>query len=70
VVRAGFAYFSVATQDPEVKLGFIFQNIEDSKMLQQLQTLGKVNLTHRYQLEERFVHNASKLTLKMNYVLL
>jgi hypothetical protein len=26
--------------------------------------LGKVNLTHRYQLEERFVHNASKVMLE------
>jgi hypothetical protein len=28
------------------------------------QALGKVNLTHRYMLEERFVHNASKVTLE------
>jgi hypothetical protein len=28
---AGFAYFSVATQDPKVKTGFIFLNIDCSK---------------------------------------
>jgi hypothetical protein len=37
---AGFAYFSVATQDPKVKTGFIFLNIDCSKT-QPKQALGK-----------------------------
>ena len=56
---AGFAYFSVATQNPEVKTGF---HIPEHRLQQDAtvkQTLGKVNLTHRYMIEERFVHNAS-----------
>jgi hypothetical protein len=52
----------VATQDPKVKTGFIFLNTAARRNVKQ--ALGKVNLTHRYMLEERFVHNASKVTLE------
>jgi hypothetical protein len=49
----------VATQDPEVKTGFM----TEYRMQQDVtvkQSLGKVNLTHRYFIRKRFVHNASK----------
>jgi hypothetical protein len=61
---AGFAYFSVATQDPEVKTGFHIPEYRLQQDATVKQTLGKVNLTHRYMIEERFVHNASKLMLE------
>jgi hypothetical protein len=51
----------VATQDPKVKRFHIpeYRLQQDATVKQ---ALGKVNLTHRYMLEERFVHNASKVT--------
>lgn len=61
---AGFAYFSVATQDPEVKHGFDIPEYRGQQDITVRQSIGKVNLTHRYQLEERFVHNVSKAVLE------
>jgi hypothetical protein len=61
---AGFAYFSVATQNPEVKTGFHIPEYRGQQDVTIRQTLGKLNLTHRYQLEERFVHNTCKLMLQ------
>jgi hypothetical protein len=61
---AGFAYFSVATQDPEVKTGFHIPEYRLQQDATVKQALGKVNLTHRYLLEERFVQNASKFMLE------
>ncbi|WP_026708315.1 DUF2490 domain-containing protein [Flavobacterium frigidarium] len=61
---AGFAYFSVATQDPEVKTGFHIPEYRLQQDATVKQTLGKVYLTHRYMIEERFVHNASKIMLE------
>ncbi|WP_016988641.1 DUF2490 domain-containing protein [Flavobacterium sp. ACAM 123] len=58
---AGLAYFSLATQDPEVKNGFHIPEYRVQQDVTVKQVLGKVNLTHRYLLEERFVRNASKL---------
>jgi hypothetical protein len=44
---AGFAYFSVATQDPKVKKRFhIPEYLQQDATVKQ--ALGKVNLTHRY----------------------
>ena len=61
---AGFAYFSVATQDPEVENGFHIPEYRFQQDVTVKQALGKVNLTHRYLLEQRFVHNASKVMLE------
>ena len=60
----GFAYFSVATQDPKVKTGFHIPEYRLQQDATVKQALGKVNVTHRYMLEERFVHNASKVMLE------
>jgi hypothetical protein len=54
----------VATQDPKVKTGFHIPEYRLQQDATVKQALGKVNLTHRYMLEERFVHNASKVTLE------
>jgi hypothetical protein len=51
------------TQDPKVKTGFHIPEYRLQQDATVKQALGKVNLTHRYMLEERFVHNASKVTL-------
>jgi len=57
---AGFAYFSVATQNPEVDLGFNVPEYRGQQEVSVKQSLGKIMLTHRYQIEERFVHNFDK----------
>jgi hypothetical protein len=54
----------VATQDPEVKTDFHIPEYRGQQDVTVRQSLGKVNLTHRYQLEERFVHNAGKVRLE------
>jgi hypothetical protein len=51
-------------QDPKVKTGFHIPEYRLQQDATVKQALGKVNLTHRYMLEERFVHNASKVTLE------
>jgi hypothetical protein len=60
----GFAYFSVARQDPEIKTGFHITEYRGQQDITVRQSLGKLNLTHRYQVEERFVNSASKLMLE------
>jgi hypothetical protein len=56
----GFAYFSVATQDPEVDLGFNVPEYRGQQEVSIKQSLGKITLTHRYQIEERFFRNFNK----------
>lgn len=61
---SGFAYFSVATQNPEVKNDFHVPEYRVQQDISIKQSLGKVNLTHRYLLEERFTHNSTKMQLE------
>lgn len=63
-VGAGFTYFSVATQEPEVSTGFHVPEYRLQQDVSVKQSLGKINLTHRYQLEERFIQNSSKLMIE------
>ncbi|MFV5695960.1 DUF2490 domain-containing protein [Flavobacterium sp. LB3P122] len=59
----GFAYFSVATQEPELNYDF---NIPEYRVQQDItwkQNLEKITLNQRFQLEERFIHNANKQEL-------
>lgn len=51
---SGFAYFSVATQDPNVESGFNKPEYRIQHDLVLKQNFGKINLNHRYQIEERF----------------
>ncbi|UQD55957.1 DUF2490 domain-containing protein [Flavobacterium sp. K5-23] len=60
----GFDYFSVATQDPEIINGFHIPEYRAQQDVTVKQSLGKINLSHRYMIEERFVHNSSKLMLE------
>jgi hypothetical protein len=57
---AGFAYFSVATQDSEVVLGFNVPEYRGQQDISVKQSLGKIILIHRYQIEERFFHDFNK----------
>jgi hypothetical protein len=57
---AGFAYFSVATQDPGIKTGFDVPEYRGQQDISVKQSLGKITLTHRYQMEERFFRNFNK----------
>jgi Protein of unknown function (DUF2490) len=54
---AGIAYFNVATQDPNVDLGFHVPEYRGQQDVTLVQQFGKLNLTHRYQIEERFFQN-------------
>jgi len=63
-VGAGFAYFSVATQAPEIETDFMIPEYRGQQDITLKHTLGKVGFSHRYQIEERFIHNADKLGLR------
>lgn len=57
---AGFAYFSVATQDPEVNTDFNVPEYRGQQDITWKQDIGKITLAQRFQVEERFFHNANK----------
>jgi hypothetical protein len=57
---AGFAYFSVATQNPEVTFDFKIPEYRGQQDITWKQNIGKITLNQRFQLEERFIHNANK----------
>lgn len=60
---AGFAYFSVDTQTPEVNNDFNIPEIRGQQDITWKQTAGKITLNQRFQMEERFIHNANKEAL-------
>lgn len=57
---SGFAYFSVNTQDPNVETAFNKPEYRLQQDVTMKQDLGKINLSHRYQIEERFFQNSDK----------
>ncbi|HSN49258.1 MAG TPA: DUF2490 domain-containing protein [Flavobacterium sp.] len=59
-VGAGFAHFSVATQDPEINFEFIVPENRGQQDIIWKQDIGKITLVQRFQVEERFFHNANK----------
>jgi len=54
---SGFAYFNVASQDTDIDLGFNKPEYRGQQDITLKQNLGKINLNHRYQIEERFFQN-------------
>lgn len=56
----GFAHFSVATQEPELNYDFNIPEYRGQQDITWKQNIGKATLNQRFQLEERFVHNANK----------
>jgi hypothetical protein len=57
---AGFAYFSVDTQIPEINPDFNTPEYRGQQDLTWKETFGKFGINQRFQLEERFIHNANK----------
>jgi hypothetical protein len=57
---AGFAYFSIATQDPEITTNFNIPEYRGQQDIIWKQNLGKIILGQRFQIEERFIQNANK----------
>ena len=56
----GFAYFSVNTQTPEVDLDFNIPEYRGQQDITWKEILGKFTINQRFQLEERFIQNATK----------
>jgi hypothetical protein len=56
----GFAYFSVATQIPEVTYNFNIPEYRGQQDITWKQNAGQITFNQRFQLEERFTHNANK----------
>ncbi|PWA07777.1 DUF2490 domain-containing protein [Flavobacterium laiguense] len=59
-VGAGFAYFSVATQDPEVTYDFKIPEYRGQQDITWKQDFVNFTLNQRFQVEERFFHNTNK----------
>ena len=62
-VGAGYAYFSVATQVPEVTYDFRIPEYRGQQDITWKQEYGSFTLNQRFQVEERFIHNADKQEL-------
>ena len=60
---AGFAYFSVSTQDPELNPDFKIPEYRGQQDITWKQNIGKITFQNRAQVEERFIHNANKVSL-------
>ncbi len=57
---AGVSYFSVATQIPEVTNDFRIPEYRGQQDITWKQEYGKLSINQRFQVEERFFHNANK----------
>lgn len=60
---AGLVYFSVYSQIPEVDPGFTVPEYRLQQDVTTKQNWGKIVVNHRYQIEERFIHNFDKTGL-------
>lgn len=63
----GFAYFSVDTQVPEINFDFEIPEYRGQQDITWKKNIGKVTFYQRFQLEERFIHNAGKTALLPGY---
>ncbi|MFV8466886.1 DUF2490 domain-containing protein [Flavobacterium sp. LB1P62] len=59
----GFVHFSVATQEPELNYDFNIPEYRGQQDITWKQEVDKITFNQRFQLEERFIHNASKQEL-------
>jgi hypothetical protein len=59
-VGTGYSYFSVATQDPEITNDFKIPEHRGQQDITWKEDFGKFTLNQRFQVEERFIHNANK----------
>ena len=60
---SGFAYFNVATQDPDVDSVFNKPEFRIQQDATLKQNFGKINLNQRFQIEERFFQNVDRQVL-------
>ena len=59
----GFAYFSVATQNPELSYDFNIPEYRGQQDLTWKLNISKITLNQRFQIEERFIHKSNKESL-------
>jgi len=59
----GFAYFSVATQNPELSYDFNIPEYRGQQDLTWKFNISKITLNQRFQIEERFIHKSNKESL-------
>jgi hypothetical protein len=59
-VGVGYSYFSVATQNPEITYDFKIPEFRVQQDITWKQDYGNFTLNQRFQVEERFIHNANK----------
>lgn len=59
-VGAGYAHFSTSTQDPYITHDFKVPEYRGQQDITWKQDYGKFTLNQRFQVEERFIHNANK----------
>lgn len=59
----GIGYFPVATQDPENTTDFMIPEFRGQQDVVWKNTIGKIQLSQRFQIDERFIRNASKTGL-------
>ena len=62
-IGSGFSYFSVSTQDPEINSNFNIPEYRGQQDITWKKELGNSTLNQRFQIEERFFHNANKQSL-------
>lgn len=62
-IGSGIGYFPVATQDPENTTDFLIPEFRGQQDIVWKNTIGKIQLSQRFQIDERFIRNASKTEL-------
>lgn len=62
-IGAGYVYFSVSTQDPQLTYSFNVPEYRGQQDIIWKQDIGKFVIGQRFQVEERFFHNADKVEL-------
>lgn len=60
---AGFAYFLVSTQDPNIDLNYELPEYRAQQDISWKQNINKIKILQRFQIEERFIQNANKLEM-------
>jgi hypothetical protein len=62
-IGSGFSYFSVTTQEPEINFDFNTPEYRGQQDITWKKELGNSTINQRFQIEERFFHNANKQSL-------
>jgi hypothetical protein len=62
-IGSGFSYFSVSTQEPEINSNFNIPEYRGQQDITWKKEFENSTLNQRFQIEERFFHNANKQSL-------